>query len=62
MLTWNTAAGPIAREQWSRSVSLTKTSGGFEASVPVPYDSEVVYKFIVDGDVRIPPTVAGYMQ
>jgi hypothetical protein len=36
-------------DQWTRSVSLTKSTSGFETCVRVPWGSKVLYKFIVDG-------------
>ncbi|EJD53638.1 hypothetical protein AURDEDRAFT_20347, partial [Auricularia subglabra TFB-10046 SS5] len=36
-------------DNWSQSVPMTKTESGFEATVSVPWDTDVVYKFVVDG-------------
>jgi hypothetical protein len=35
--------------QWSSSVRLTRGVDGYEAHVPLPWDSKILYKFIVDG-------------
>lgn len=36
-------------DNWSRSVPLTKTSTGLEATVDIPWGQTIKYKFIVDG-------------
>lgn len=37
-------------DQWSRSVRMSKGPSGFTATVRVPWESKVLYKFIVDGN------------
>ncbi|KAF9008791.1 hypothetical protein BDQ17DRAFT_1236389 [Cyathus striatus] len=36
-------------DQWSRSILLSKTPTGFEATIKIPYGDKIKYKFIVDG-------------
>lgn len=35
--------------QWAKSLQLARTTTGFSASVRVPWNSTVAYKYLVDG-------------
>jgi hypothetical protein len=35
--------------QWAHNDHLTKTSTGFEGRIKIPWETKVIYKFIVDG-------------
>ncbi|EIW82488.1 carbohydrate-binding module family 48 protein [Coniophora puteana RWD-64-598 SS2] len=36
-------------DKWSRSIHMSRTGGGYESRVAVPWGEKVAYKFIVDG-------------
>jgi glycosidase len=48
--------GDFAADGWTAGIEMTKTAGGFEATLPVNDQQIIVYKLVVDGNWIADPT------
>ncbi|MFW5739498.1 MAG: alpha-amylase family glycosyl hydrolase, partial [Myxococcota bacterium] len=45
--------GSFAEDGWDQGVALTKNGSSWSATVPIPYDFQITYKFVIDGDTWV---------
>jgi len=42
--------GDFGTDTWNQGVAMTKSGGQWSATVPIPYNQQVQYKFVLDGN------------